>query len=193
MESVRRQLVVMCGTTGSGKSTAAILLSSHLRCPVLTADETRRALAGSAINWRKNHSKAMTRKTYKLLMMSVETAFLHCNNCLIMDGTFLRRWQRRAARILATRWRAELIVVACETSDRRKRGRVTKRRDAFSGPRQFRQRVLQHHKNASEKVLASEANKLFVVRNNGTRNDLNERILTIAKLLAPREVVLLHE
>ncbi|MCM8885341.1 MAG: AAA family ATPase [Candidatus Thiodiazotropha sp.] len=188
MEDGCRQLIVMCGTTGSGKSTVAELLSSQLGSPIFVADAVRRDLAGGKINGRMKYSKVMTRITYKNLMEGVEDEFMRGKDSIIVDGTFLRRWQRRLAKITANRCHAQLIVISCEATNPRKLGRLTKRRDTFSGPRQLRRRILIHHTRVYEKVLASEANKLFVVNNNRNKQYLSMRLSNISKLFPKADV-----
>ncbi len=182
MEDGCRQLIVMCGTTGSGKSTVAELLSTQLGSPIFVADAVRRDLVGGKINGRMKYSKVMTRKTYKNLMEGVEDEFMHGKGSIIVDGTFLRRWQRRLAKITANRCHAKLIVISCEATNMRKLGRLTKRRDHFSGPRQLRQQILIHHTRVYEKVQASEANKIIVVNNNRNKQYLSTRLSEISKL-----------
>ena len=173
----------MCGTTGSGKSTVAKLLSRQLGSPILVADAVRRDLAGGKNNGRMKYSRVMTRITYKNLMKGVEDEFIHGKDSIIVDGTFLRHWQRRLAKITAKRCNAQLIVISCEATNPIKLSRLTKRHDHFSGPRQLRQRILIHHTRVYERVRASEANKLILVSNNRNKQYLSTRLSGISKLL----------
>ena len=103
------RLVVMMGTTGSGKSYLAGALSGRLGAQLITSDATRKRLSGRD-PWARTaasgvgvgiYSEAMTERTYAALLAEAQ-AELGRGEPVILDATFGRaRWREAAAELAA--------------------------------------------------------------------------------------------
>jgi aminoglycoside phosphotransferase family enzyme/predicted kinase len=112
-------LVMIGGVMGTGKSTLAAGLSHELGFRVIASDVTRKRLAGTAQS--EPHADAYgaglytaswTKQTYRALLAEA-TAVLADARSIILDASFSKRADRRAATALAVGAGARPILVEC--------------------------------------------------------------------------------
>jgi aminoglycoside phosphotransferase family enzyme/predicted kinase len=118
----RPALVVVCGLSGSGKSTVARRLADRLGFHWLRSDEIRKGLAGVAPTKRLSdnyaagaYSPEFTRKTYGALL-DAAAARLREGAGVILDATFAAPAYRAAALALAERAGVPPLFVECSAS-----------------------------------------------------------------------------
>ncbi len=123
-------LVVMCGLSGSGKSTEAKEIAKKLNATIISSDIVRKRLAGLdpktkvLDEYRAGlYSAAMTQKTYDA-MLSQARDLLMRGKSVILDATFQRRDERRAAIRLARETGAQFACVLTEASESATRNRL---------------------------------------------------------------------
>ncbi|MBA4179138.1 MAG: gluconate kinase [Anaerolinea sp.] len=126
-------LVAVGGLTGSGKTTAARLLSAVLPAGVVSADETRKRLAGLGPDEHRYlpageglYSAEMNRAVYRRLAERAEAA-LRRGEWAILDATYRRRADREALRELARRLGARFLFVECTAPEEVVRARLAGR------------------------------------------------------------------
>jgi aminoglycoside phosphotransferase family enzyme/predicted kinase len=118
----RPALVVVCGLSGSGKSTVARRLVDRLGFEWLRSDEIRKRLAGVAPDERLSdgyatgaYSREFTQKTYAALL-SEAAARLHDGAGVIVDATFAAPAHRAEALALAAHAQVPVLFVECTAS-----------------------------------------------------------------------------
>lgn len=129
----RPWLVAVGGLTGTGKTTAARLLSAVLPASVISADETRKRLAGLGPNLHRYlpadeglYSPEMNRAVYQQLAEQAEAA-LSRGQWVILDATYRRRADREVLRELAGRPGAKFLFVECDAPEDVVRARLAGR------------------------------------------------------------------
>jgi uncharacterized protein len=129
----RPALVVICGLSGSGKSTVARRLADRLGFRWLRSDEIRKRLAGVAAAEPLSDSYAagaysleFTRKTYGALL-DAAAARLREGEGVIVDATFAEPAYRAAALALAARAGVPPLFVECRASHDEIVRRLTRR------------------------------------------------------------------
>jgi aminoglycoside phosphotransferase family enzyme/predicted kinase len=123
-------LVVMCGLSGSGKSTAAKDLARPLKATIISSDLVRKRLAGIdpktkvLDEFRAGlYSAAMTKKTYAAMLDHARDLLIR-GKSVILDATFQRRDERRATMRLAREAGAQFACVLAEASESATRTRL---------------------------------------------------------------------
>jgi len=123
-------LVVMCGLSGSGKSTAAKEIAKKLNAQVISSDVVRKRLAGLdpktkvLDEFRAGlYSAAMTQKTYDAMLDQARELLMR-GKSVILDATFQRRNERRAAERLARETGAQFACVLTKASESATRNRL---------------------------------------------------------------------
>ena len=92
----RGRLLVMCGASGSGKSTIARALARRLGAAHVRSDAVRKHLAGVPLHARADadvYAPAMTERTYARLL-ELGTALAAEGQTVILDARYSRRAQR---------------------------------------------------------------------------------------------------
>jgi aminoglycoside phosphotransferase family enzyme/predicted kinase len=122
-------LLLMCGTVGSGKSTAAQRLADRLGGAVIASDRVRKRLAGLAPEERAGapagrgiYTEAWNERTYAALLERAEPV-LASGRPALLDATFAAVADRRRAlaRAQALGVPAWLVEVRCDESVARER------------------------------------------------------------------------
>ena len=115
-------MIVVCGLSGSGKSTVARRLADRLGFEWLRSDEIRKRLAGVAPAERLSesyaagaYSREFTEKTYAALLGGA-AARLHDGAGVIVDATFAAPAYRAEALALAARAHLPVLFVECVAS-----------------------------------------------------------------------------
>jgi predicted kinase len=118
----RPAMIVVCGLSGSGKSTVARRLADRLGFEWLRSDEIRKRLAGVAPAERLSdsyaagaYSREFTEKTYAALLGET-AAGLHDGAGVIVDATFAAPAYRAEALALAERAHVPALFVECAAS-----------------------------------------------------------------------------
>ncbi len=116
-------LLVTCGLTGSGKSTLARQLAELYALQVVRSDVVRKELLGLAPDERRHvpfdsgeYAPSVTERTYAA-MLERAAPLLRAGHSVVLDGCFIRRSQRRAARKLARRLGVPFLLLECRTSE----------------------------------------------------------------------------
>jgi aminoglycoside phosphotransferase family enzyme/predicted kinase len=127
-------LVVVCGLSGTGKSTVAAQLGQAWSCHVLSTDRVRKEIHGARPTERRNaafeegiYSADATRRTYAALARRAEE-LLRSGRSVIADGAFAADWQRElltdvAERSGALRFFLELTASGPQIEERLERRR----------------------------------------------------------------------
>jgi hypothetical protein len=133
------RLVVMCGRSGSGKTTVARRLARVLDAAHVRSDAVRKHLAGIAPTDRGDatiYSAEMTDRTYRRLN-ETGAALIVAGYPVILDATHLTRDSRVAALAMARGASARVTIVYCVAPDDVLRARLETRRadiaDATAG------------------------------------------------------------
>ncbi len=122
-------IIIFAGLIGSGKSTLAQALSKKLNIPILSSDIIRKELAGISAaehkyeNFEKGiYSREFTDKTYTDLFKRARD-LLSKGSSVILDASFQRKTDRKAALNMADELRIKLFAVEtlCKDEDIKKR------------------------------------------------------------------------
>jgi predicted kinase len=192
-------VVVMAGTTGSGKTTLAMLLERHLQTyRRIESDVVRKQLAGLPPGARACiadvhggiYGPAASRAAYAE-MLERAARCLDGGRGVILDGTFRRRSWREDAVGVARRAGAGAVIVECHVARAIQLDRLEARFRSLDGFSDGRAEVLALHEQEWEPVALSEADTVFRVDACGSLDALAERAGAIADRiarLAPRLV-----
>ncbi|HSP98973.1 MAG TPA: AAA family ATPase [Candidatus Dormibacteraeota bacterium] len=153
-----RALIIVCGLSGSGKSTIAAALAARTGFVHLNTDRTRKALAGLAATERGGpelYSAERSAATYAALHTAAGEA-LAAGRGVILDGTFQRREHRDRARAVADAAGAPALIVECRADDAEIRRRLTARAARNDDPSDADWEVYQRQRLAYEAVAADE-------------------------------------
>ena len=124
-----RLLVVVCGLSGSGKSTVATALAARTGFAHVNSDRTRKQLAGLAPTDRGGpelYTPARSAATYAALYAAAE-GYLAAGHGVILDATFQRRVDRDRAAAVAAAAGAPVLFVECRADDAEIRRRLAVR------------------------------------------------------------------
>jgi uncharacterized protein len=126
-------LIITCGLMGTGKSSAAALLSFQLGTDFLSSDETRKKVARLPEHARDLsgygegiYSSRFTEATYTSLLSGAE-ASLREGRTVIVDATFRRKRDRDRFRLLAERMAVPFHIVQTVCPEEIVRERLEKR------------------------------------------------------------------
>jgi len=126
-------LIITCGFTATGKSSLARRLGEFAGIDVVSSDLVRKALAGLAPSEHRFepfragiYSPEFTGRTYEALLAEGRER-LRLGRSVILDASFLRREQRRAAARLAGEEGAQFACLLFQASDDAVRGRLARR------------------------------------------------------------------
>ena len=173
----RPLLAVMCGLTGTGKSTLAERLGPALGTEVLVADVVRKELAGLAANQRVAdapdaglYSERMNERVYHELLRRARL-LLRSGRSVLLDGTYRREADRAAAREAAERCGARFVAVECVAAEPLIRDRLDRRWAAGTSPSDGRWEVYLAQKAAYEPPRELAAAEHIVVDSAATLAD----------------------
>lgn len=147
------KLIVMIGISGSGKSTVAAELAMAYNAPIVSADEVRRVIYGSADI--QGDGQEVFREVF-----AATAYFLSEGSNVIIDNTNTTVHARKTLLNIAKRYNAEMVayLIECDIKTAMQRQRGRKRQVPFEViARQFRQ--LQE----SKKNLANEFDEVIVL------------------------------
>ncbi len=124
-------LVLLCGLTGSGKTTWAKELSQRLDLPVFSSDAIRKALAGKSgheiVPMNAGiYRQPMTEKTYGKIVREAEKQLL-AGRGAILDATFAQRANREKVTRMAAKHNVPVFLVHCFATDATIKHRLAQR------------------------------------------------------------------
>jgi len=153
-----RVLVVMTGLSGSGKSSFALGLAERLGGIRVRSDVERKRLFGFAPQDRTErgiYSPEATVRTYDR-MAQVARAALLSGVPAVVDGAFLKRFERDRFRGLAKDLGARFTLVSCEAPADVLRARVAARHRAGDDPSEADVEVLERQIGWQERLAPDE-------------------------------------
>jgi hypothetical protein len=151
-------LVIVCGLSGSGKSTVAAALAARTGFAHLNSDRTRKALAGLAATDRGGpelYTPARNAATYAALLAAAAAA-LAGGGGAILDATFQRRAHRDRAAAVAAAAGVPLLVVECRAADEVIRQRLAARSARADDPSDADWAVYERQRASYEPVAGDE-------------------------------------
>ncbi len=124
-------LVLVCGLTGSGKSTLCRELGERTGMPVINSDVVRKAITGKAGRQDAElnqgiYTPLMNEMTYTDMLRHAEKQIGRGNDAIV-DATFVRRAQRDKCARLAERHNIPLALIHCSASDSATEKRLARR------------------------------------------------------------------
>ncbi|MGH7770358.1 MAG: AAA family ATPase, partial [Candidatus Binatia bacterium] len=125
-------VVMICGLTGSGKSSLARALARRLGAAVISSDVLRKRLAGAPERREPAHfgegiyGTAMTGRVYRKMIEKAER-HLAAGEGVILDGTFQKAAQRAAVLETAAKYGAPVAIVYCHSREELIRERLQRR------------------------------------------------------------------
>src|SRR5439155_14020197 len=130
-EPLKPFVVIVCGLTGSGKSSLARELGDRLGMPVINSDSVRKTIAGKsgrvAVLFNEGiYSLTMTEKTYAMMAKEAEKQILSGTGA-ILDATFLNKAHREKIARLADKHKIPFFVIHCVASEGTIRKRLAQR------------------------------------------------------------------
>lgn len=162
-------LVVACGLSGTGKSSLARTLATRTGALHINSDVVRKTLAGLPLTSRVGrrdeaglYSPAFSGRTYTEMFAQAEAA-LASGGRVILDGTFLRRVDRDAARALAERYGVPVLVVSCIAPEPEVVARLRERSAADVDASDADERVYRSQRRQAESIADEESGTSIVV------------------------------
>ncbi len=129
----RPSLLVTCGLMGTGKSTIAQAISQAFGAECLSSDILRKEIAHISPRehryeefHRGIYSPDFSQQTYAALLERTQ-AILQSGRSVILDASFKKQGDRLRALDLASRMRADFLLIECRTSEEEIRRRLARR------------------------------------------------------------------
>jgi aminoglycoside phosphotransferase family enzyme/predicted kinase len=180
-EPPQRQLLLMHGVSGSGKTWVAQAVLEHLGALRLRSDVERKRLRGlpalarsDSAPGRNLYDAKTTRATYRRLEQLAREV-LQAGFPVIVDAAFLRRWQRDIFRDLATLLKIPFRILSCHADPDTLRRRLVARQHSASDASEADLAILQGQLHDSDPL--SEAEQAVTTRFDSDHDAL-ERLLS---------------
>ncbi|MBI5048666.1 MAG: AAA family ATPase [Deltaproteobacteria bacterium] len=116
-------LILLCGFTGTGKTTVANSIAEEVGTKIISSDIVRKELANIKTTEHRFekfgkgiYTDAFTEKTYEEIIKRAES-FLKNGCSVILDATFQKPKYRQSAAELAKRLGAEFHIIECTTAE----------------------------------------------------------------------------
>ncbi len=180
------RLVVVCGLSGSGKSTVALGLVEALGAVRVRSDVERKRLYGLAPTQRAAepaliYNTVSTVRTYTRLG-EVARAALAGGVSVVVDAVFNRREEREAMRRIAAESGADCVVVDCRADAATMRERVERRLAGGQDASDADAAVLAMQQHAREVPDPAEGS-MFVLDTDGALPQCRARVEALASAL----------
>jgi aminoglycoside phosphotransferase family enzyme/predicted kinase len=148
-------LLVVCGASGTGKSTVAQAIAERLQMEVLRTDVVRREMiaAKNLSSSPKDRYSAANRRSVYEEMYGRANELLASRTSVILDGTFLSRSSRAEALEIAERHGAHSLIVHCECPREVARARIAERTRQQVDPSEAPPEIVESQLEASEPDL----------------------------------------
>lgn len=160
-------IVVTNGVAGSGKSTAAGALAESIGAIRIRTDIERKRLHGLAANARTGspldaglYAADATERTYRAVGALVRHVAAG-GFVAIVDGTFLKRWQRDLFRGVAREMDIPFVILRMKAGLAAIRQRLVERGQRRDGPSEADGAVLEHQLGTLEEITGEEADALI--------------------------------
>lgn len=187
----RPMLLLVCGLSGSGKSTGALELAQALGGVRIRSDVERKRLHGLAPTARPDaartatlYSRAATERTYARLQ-ELARSLLRAGIVAIVDAAALRRVERDALRALAASIGAAFVLVECSAPEAVLRDRIVYRQREDRDASDADLAVLDLQLRVREPMLAEEGPRILSTE--GDRAALHRRCVALAAELRAAE------
>jgi uncharacterized protein len=148
----RPALVIVCGLSGTGKSTVSRTLRNRTGFEVLDSDRIRKRLAGVPERSRSEsayaagiYAPAFDRLTYDTLIAEAED-HLRNGRGVIVDATFKRREDRLAIVTVANRCGVPVLFIECQANQAEVLSRLSERSRKGDDPSDATQEVYLHQR-----------------------------------------------
>jgi aminoglycoside phosphotransferase family enzyme/predicted kinase len=162
-------LIITCGLSGTGKSTAARSIAPSLKAKIIRSDVVRKRLAGlgsrakALDEYRAGlYSPRMAERTYKEMFREAR-AYLLAGKSVILDAAFLRRADRRAAARLARETGAQFACLLAEAEEAEVRRRLGVRLAAGDDPSDARWEIYVEQKRRFQRPTEVNRDRLMSV------------------------------
>jgi hypothetical protein len=176
-------LVIVCGYIGSGKSTVAKELSKRTGIEVLSSDVVRKKLAGISPKESRYepfnkgiYSPEFSRRTY-LSMIEEARKRLRIGKSIILDATFSKLWQRRAARKAAIEENSRFLCIEVTCPEDVIRTRLGRRKASISDGRW---EIFHQHKSSFERISELDKEEHLIL---DTSREWRKKVEKIAAIL----------
>lgn len=120
LSEVRPLLIVVCGLSGTGKTTIAAALAERIGSVHLSSDRIRKEIHGRAPTDRTSseslYSAEANETTYRELLRRAGQRLSEATG-VVLDATFLRRSDRNAVESLADEFEVHPLFVECRCSE----------------------------------------------------------------------------
>jgi hypothetical protein len=173
VEPHERCLVVMHGPSGCGKSTLAQFVVERTGAIRIRTDVERKRLAGLPAGARTSsafgsglYGDDMSRRTYEHALRCARDV-LDGGFVALVDGAFLRKWQRDAASAEAATKRAAFLIVDCIAARETLQARVAARAAAGTDASEATLDVLAHQLESEEPLAVQELPQAIACRTDG--------------------------
>jgi len=158
----RPGVVVMHGLSGSGKTTLSQRLLERAKAVRIRTDVERKRLAGLAAGARSGsdiagglYASDATHDTYEHVLGCAH-GVIRGRFTAIVDGAFLKRWQRDRFRSLAAESRVPFVIVDCVADEATLEARLVARGRAGNDASEADTAVLQHQLRTSDALSSDE-------------------------------------
>lgn len=181
-----RFLCITHGFSASGKSHAAIKVAEAVGALRIRSDVERKRMLGEQAESQLNagiYSSSATEQTYQRLHQLAHDLLLQ-GYPVVLDATYLKHEQRRAAANVAEETGVPFLIIDCQAPDEVLLARMAKRREAGQDPSDATQEVLQAQKAHYDPLTEQECQHTQVV---DTLNDASlEQLAARLQLLMPQ-------
>lgn len=184
-------VVAVGGIIASGKSTVAKQIAAEMSAPIVSADRTRKHLAGiearhavDAAAFDGMYSLAFTNKTYREVMRRAAVV-VRSGRSVVLDASFRPRWCRKLAKQMADTWAVPFFFVECKVDEQTCLERL-EQRERHRGVSDGRAAIFQDFVKRWEPVTELPA-EAHIVLNTGMPLEQNMERLRVVIPVWPKE------
>lgn len=184
----RKQLLLMHGVSGSGKTWLSEAVLEHIGALRLRSDIERKRLCGlpalalsASAPDRGLYDAATTRATYQRLEQLAQS-ILDAGFPLVIDAASLKLWQREIFRNLARALHVPFRILSCRATEPALRQRLLAREQAATDASDAGQEILEYQLQNSEPLSLAEQDESLVFDNeNESLKGFMRRVAEIAR------------